>query len=712
MESKILSALLVGFLLVFHGSDSAVGASQSSLSRMAGIGVLGDPDYTLIASPDEVHPGEDITVSWTALAGETNPQDWIGMYKLGASGSQYTRWKYTGGATSGSVIFEAPDVSERTVYEFRYLPDDGDEAVATSNPVTVSPWPPLEVNLSASPRCVAAGGAITVTWHVSQGQSLLNDWIGMFQPDASNYHYISYKYTQGVRDGSFTFTAPSTEGPYEFRYLPDGGYTDVATSNTVTVGLCTNTLTIDISPEGSGTVRVEPESPLYAEGEEVLLTATATAGYAFSHWSGSLYSTANPTILTMNGDHHITANFHSGVRMLTVSSAAGGTVIDPGEETFSFQDGAVVPVQASVSADCVFVGWVGTAVTEGKLAEPKAAVTEVAVDGDYTLRATFATLLELVYVDDNAPNDPGPNTPAISDPDENGSYAHPFDEIGEAIEVSVDGVTVRVREGTYYETLSYQGKRIVVTSWEPNDPCTVSDTVIDANSLDTVVTFDSGEDANSVLHGFILTGGRGELAGAICCIDSSPTIINCLIAGNRVVGDSAGAVYLSGSDGVIGSCTLADNFCGASGAGLYCESSSPLVANSILWGNWPAQIKFVSAGAPLVAYSDVQGGWSGWKNTSGDPRFVEPGHWIGGADLGEVVMPDEPDAIWVAGDCHLRSEAGRWDSLALCWVRDNVTSPCIDAGDPEEPVGEEPEPNAGRINLGAYGGTPEASKSQ
>ena len=45
------------------------------------------------------------------------------------------------------------------------------------------------------------------------------------------------------------------------------------------------------------------------------------------------------------------------------------------------------------------------------------------------------------------------------------------------------------------------------------------------------------------------------------------------------------------------------------------------------------------------------------------------------------------------------------------WVIDDVTSPCIDAGDPMSPIGHEPFPNGGRINMGAYGGTAEASKS-
>jgi L-ascorbate metabolism protein UlaG (beta-lactamase superfamily) len=67
--------------------------------------------------------------------------------------------------------------------------------------------------------------------------------------------------------------------------------------------------------------------------------------------------------------------------------------------------------------------------------------------------------------------------------------------------------------------------------------------------------------------------------------------------------------------------------------------------------------------------------------------------------------------VWIDGDYHLKSEAGRWDPVSESWIVDDVTSPCIDAGDPNSPVGDEPEPNGGIINMGAYGGTAEASKS-
>lgn len=62
-----------------------------------------------------------------------------------------------------------------------------------------------------------------------------------------------------------------------------------------------------------------------------------------------------------------------------------------------------------------------------------------------------------------------------------------------------------------------------------------------------------------------------------------------------------------------------------------------------------------------------------------------------------------------AGDFHLKSTAGRWNGSS--WVKDKVTSPCIDAGDPSASYADEPSPNGNRVNLGSYGNTAEASKS-
>ena len=57
------------------------------------------------------------------------------------------------------------------------------------------------------------------------------------------------------------------------------------------------------------------------------------------------------------------------------------------------------------------------------------------------------------------------------------------------------------------------------------------------------------------------------------------------------------------------------------------------------------------------------------------------------------------------------SEAGRWDPNISDWVIDDVTSLCIDAGDPSSDYSLEPDPNGGCINIGAFGNTAEASLS-
>jgi hypothetical protein len=64
------------------------------------------------------------------------------------------------------------------------------------------------------------------------------------------------------------------------------------------------------------------------------------------------------------------------------------------------------------------------------------------------------------------------------------------------------------------------------------------------------------------------------------------------------------------------------------------------------------------------------------------------------------------------GDYHLRSRRGRYWPQHDVWVLDKVTSPCIDGGDPAVDPSGEPMPNGGRIDMGAYGGTPFASMSE
>jgi MYXO-CTERM domain-containing protein len=63
------------------------------------------------------------------------------------------------------------------------------------------------------------------------------------------------------------------------------------------------------------------------------------------------------------------------------------------------------------------------------------------------------------------------------------------------------------------------------------------------------------------------------------------------------------------------------------------------------------------------------------------------------------------------GDYHLRSVPGRWDPGSSTWVQDTETSPGIDTGHPDDDFSRETCPNGGRIDLGNFGNTEEASLS-
>ena len=121
--------------------------------------------------------------------------------------------------------------------------------------------------------------------------------------------------------------------------------------------------------------------------------------------------------------------------------------------------------------------------------------------------------------------------------------------------------------------------------------------------------------------------------------------------------------------------------------------SSPTLNSCILWDDTPDEI-YVIGKVPVVTYCDVKGGFSGTGNIDADPCFAN------------TSSPD-PNK-W---DYHLQSQLGRWDPNQNKWVTDANTSRCIDAGDPNSDWTAELWPHGKHINMGAFGGTPQASMS-
>jgi len=183
------------------------------------------------------------------------------------------------------------------------------------------------------------------------------------------------------------------------------------------------------------------------------------------------------------------------------------------------------------------------------------------------------------------------------------------------------------------------------------------------------------------------------------------TARHCIIAGSRHNGIWGGIPTLE-------NCTVADN----QAYGL--TSVRPQVTNSIIYFNNAGGENLVAESpAVTVNYSDIQGGWPGEGNIDADPLFVANGSWETPNALSSLL---DLATGWVRGDYHLKSQGWYWDSQEQGWAWDDVTSPCIDAGDPSLPLGDELPCAAGdplsdragpnvRTNMGAYGGTCEAS---
>ena len=258
---------------------------------------------------------------------------------------------------------------------------------------------------------------------------------------------------------------------------------------------------------------------------------------------------------------------------------------------------------------------------------------------------------------------------------------------------------------TFIENSANGGGGIYNSGLEPECKPTINNCLFSANTA----THNGGAMYNlgrycepMIMHcEFVRNSVSGGGGGAIRNnMGGSPTLINCLVAENSAA-TFGGAIRNSNSGATeVTNCTISGNTA-KSGSALACNpddsaTQSPgvfIITNCILWDGGD-EIFIDDKSVINVTYSNIQGGsaegpWPGQGNIDIDPHF---------ADL-------------YNGDYHLTSWTGRWDPMSQNWIKDMVTSPCIDAGDVNTPVNLEPSPNGGVVNMGVYGGTEEASKS-
>jgi len=150
---------------------------------------------------------------------------------------------------------------------------------------------------------------------------------------------------------------------------------------------------------------------------------------------------------------------------------------------------------------------------------------------------------------------------------------------------------------------------------------------------------------------------------------------------NFIIRNSYMGVFIAGSSPTISNITVVDN---SYGIKAYAGAEMD-VRSSIFWNNTEGDLFQCQA-----RYSCIEEGGEGEGNIDADPLFADANN----------------------GDYHLLSERGRYSPMLDLWVLDEVTSPCIDGGDPMVDPTEERQPNGGMLNMGAYGGTAYASLSE
>ncbi len=114
-------------------------------------------------------------------------------------------------------------------------------------------------------------------------------------------------------------------------------------------------------------------------------------------------------------------------------------------------------------------------------------------------------------------------------------------------------------------------------------------------------------------------GGGININGQSTC-----SINNTLVADNQAF-QAGGGIRVSNSNLQINGSTLAHNMASLNSGGIeYIMIGNKVntISNSILWGNFPQEIK-TSDAIPEIRFSDIMGGYEGYEVMDSDPLFVD-----------------------------------------------------------------------------------------
>ena len=123
------------------------------------------------------------------------------------------------------------------------------------------------------------------------------------------------------------------------------------------------TLEVIVMPVGGTTSSVikDPDQATYSYGQRVILTPNPQPGWYFTSWGRDLTGSVNPSVIVIDGNKTVYANFSTSYSFpaVTVSPTGSGTVTKSPNAT-SYTYGTVVNVTATPAAGWVFHHWGGS----------------------------------------------------------------------------------------------------------------------------------------------------------------------------------------------------------------------------------------------------------------------------------------------------------------------------------------------------------------
>jgi len=170
----------------------------------------------------------------------------------------------------------------------------------------------------------------------------------------------------------------------------------------------------------------------------------------------------------------------------------------------------------------------------------------------------------------------------------------PAPSIQEALDQAADHAVIWVGAGVYLEAnIHFPGKPVTLAAVEA-----FTGTTIDAQGQGPIFLFDADETQETVVDGFLVTGGSADVGGGISIQSASPTLRHLRVAGNAA--EQGGGIYVLAGSPLIEHCRITDNEA-VRGGGLFFQGSSGTVRNSVIDANRAVD----GAGVSLVFGADL-----------------------------------------------------------------------------------------------------------